>query len=72
LSVQSNGRWVLVPQELHKPLDQALAVTRRGKRESEARRFAEFINGQLARPIMRKYGFILPGEEPNQLASPRK
>jgi molybdate transport system substrate-binding protein len=64
LSVQSKGRWVLIPQELHKPLDQALAVLKGTKHEQEARQFAAFINGPVGRPVMRKYGFILPGEQP--------
>jgi molybdate transport system substrate-binding protein len=62
LSVQSNGRWILIPEELHKPLDQALAVLKRTRREQQARRFLAFINGEQGRPIMRKYGFVLPGE----------
>lgn len=62
LSVRSNGRWTLIPEELHKPLDQALAVIKGARLELEARRFAEFINGTQGRPTMRKYGFILPGE----------
>jgi len=63
LSVQGQGRWVLIPQELHKPIDQALAVIRGTQHEQEARRFVAFINGPEGRLIMRKYGFILPGEE---------
>ncbi len=65
LSMQGKGKWVLIPQELHKPLDQALAVIKTTKRESQARQFAAFINGPQGRPIMRKYGFVLPGETPN-------
>lgn len=64
LSVQSNGRWVLIPSEQHKPLNQALAVIKGTKHEAEARRFAAFINSAKGRAVMRKYGFILPGEEP--------
>jgi len=62
LSVRSNGRWALIPEELHKPLDQALAVIKGARLEREARRFAEFINSEQGRSTMRKYGFILPGE----------
>jgi molybdate transport system substrate-binding protein len=62
LSVQSKGRWILIPEELHRPLDQALAVLKRTRREQQARKFAAFINGEQGRPIMRKYGFVLPGE----------
>jgi molybdate transport system substrate-binding protein len=35
---------------------------KRTRREKQARQFAEFINSQQGRPIMRKYGFVLPGE----------
>lgn len=64
LSVQSDGRWVLIPEETHRPLNQALAVIKSTRHEREARLFAAFINGATGRPVMRKYGFILPGEEP--------
>ncbi len=64
LSKQSRGRWVLVPAELHRPLNQALAVVRGTKHEPEARRFAAFVNSAEGRAVMRKYGFVLPGEEP--------
>jgi molybdate transport system substrate-binding protein len=62
LSVGSNGHWSLIPEELHKPLDQALAVIKGSRFELDARRFAEFINSTQGRTTMRKYGFLLPGE----------
>lgn len=65
LSTQSKGRWVLIPAELHKPLNQALAVIRGSKNEQEARRFAAFVNSEQGRAVMRKYGFVLPGEALN-------
>jgi molybdate transport system substrate-binding protein len=64
LSTQSKGRWVLIPAGLHKPLNQALAVVKGTKHEQEARRFAAFVNSAQGRAVMRKYGFVLPGEEP--------
>lgn len=63
LSLGSDGQWVLIPEELHKPLDQALAVIKGTKHEQEARQFALFINSPPGRTIMRKYGFTLPGEK---------
>jgi ABC-type molybdate transport system substrate-binding protein len=44
LSVQSKGHWKLIPQELHKPIDQALAVIKKTKLEQDAKhsRFAQF------------------------------
>jgi molybdate transport system substrate-binding protein len=64
LSTQSKGRWVLIPAEMHKPLNQALAVIKGTKHEQEARRFAAFVNSAQGRALMRRYGFVLPGEEP--------
>ena len=60
------GRWTLIPQDMHPPIDQALAVVKATPHEAAARDFAAFVNGPQGRPIMRKYGFILPGEEPVQ------
>ena len=51
------GRWFLVPERLHRPLDQALAVIRGSAHEREARAFAAFVNGAQGRQILRKYGF---------------
>jgi molybdate transport system substrate-binding protein len=65
LSMQSDGHWVLISEELHKPIDQALAVIKSTKHEQQARQFV-FINSPHGRSIMRKYGFALPGETPIQ------
>lgn len=62
LSTTSQGRWTLVPDDLHNPLNQALAVIKGTSHEAQARQFAQFINGPQGRPIMTKYGFSLPGE----------
>lgn len=63
LTINSNGTWKLVPGELHDPLNQALAVIKGAKNEASARKFAAFINGPEGRRVMRRYGFVLPGEE---------
>ena len=62
LSLRSDGQWFLIPEELHNPLEQALAVIKETKNEREAREFARFVMGPQGREIMRKYGFTLPGE----------
>lgn len=63
LSLQEEGRWALIPEHLHAPIDQALAVVTDSRQQAAARAFAGFINGPAGRPIMRDYGFVLPGEE---------
>lgn len=62
LSIGSDGRWILIDETLHEPLDQALAVIAATDHEPEARAFVEFVNSEHAREIMRRYGFVLPGE----------
>lgn len=64
LSIQSNGNWTLIPAELHPnhPLLQMAAVVGGTQREPEARRFIAFVNSAPGHAIMKKYGFILPGE----------
>ncbi|HZS46350.1 MAG TPA: molybdate ABC transporter substrate-binding protein [Blastocatellia bacterium] len=63
LSVSSNGRWILIPQELYKPIDQSVAVLKGTKHEKDARAFVQFINQPVSREIMKKYGFKLPLEQ---------
>ena len=51
-----------VDPALHRPLDQAVAVVRRSARPELALAFIQFVNGPEGRPIMKRYGFALPGE----------
>lgn len=54
--------WTLIDDDLHTPLRQALAVVASSSQPDAARAFAAFINGPEGRPIMQRYGFVLPGE----------
>lgn len=56
--------WTLIDGALHQPLDQALGVVTSSPHPALARDFVAFINGQFGRSVMRRYGFILPGETP--------
>ena len=60
LSMRSRGRWTLIPEELHQPLDQGLAIMKMTKNESAARTFAAFITGEQGQAIMQKYSFAFP------------
>jgi len=60
LSRQSKGRWVLISEELHQPIDQGLAVIKSTKNESAARAFGNFVTGPRGREILEKYGFAFP------------
>ncbi len=46
----------------HAPLDQVAAVVRRSARPELGAAFIQFVNGPEGRPIMKRFGFRLPGE----------
>jgi molybdate transport system substrate-binding protein len=54
--------WTPIPPALHAPLNQAVAVLRRSAHPELAQAFIAFVNGPEGRPIMKRYGFVLPGE----------
>jgi molybdate transport system substrate-binding protein len=54
--------YVPVDPGLHGRLDQAVAVVRRSARPELGLAFIQFVNGPEGRPVMREYGFLLPGE----------
>lgn len=54
--------FLLFDDKLHNPLNQAIAVVKTTQHEQAARDFIKFVNGEQGREIMKKYGFVLPGE----------
>jgi molybdate transport system substrate-binding protein len=65
LAVSSPGHYVPIDANLHDPLDQAMIACKggsKGARVNEAKAFIDFVNSEAGRAIMRKYGFLLPGE----------
>jgi molybdate transport system substrate-binding protein len=60
LSVNSKGRWVLIPEELHKPIDQGMGIIKGTQHEQAARAFSDFVKGAKGREILKKFGFTFP------------
>src|SRR5215210_5645581 len=58
--VKTAGTFALIPDEWHKPLRQR-AVVLKGAGET-ARTFYAFLQTPPARAILKRYGFVLPGE----------
>jgi molybdate transport system substrate-binding protein len=54
------GDYVLLPETLHSPLRQRMVLTRRAG--ETAALFYEYLKQAPARAILKKYGFVLPGE----------
>jgi molybdate transport system substrate-binding protein len=58
--VEKLGTFVLIPENLHEPLRQRMAlVTGAGE---TARAFYRYLQAREAREIFKRYGFTLPGE----------
>ena len=55
-------RYVPIDPKLHKPLNQVAAVVKRSARPDLGLAFIQFLNGPEGRPIMKRYGFLLPGD----------
>lgn len=66
LSIASQGRWTLIPKDMHQPLYQSMAVIKGTKHAAQARQFVTFVNGPQGHAILRKYGFTLPNETSTQ------
>jgi molybdate transport system substrate-binding protein len=62
LSIGSEGKWTLVPEELHTPIDQALGVVADSPRQAMARDIAAFITGPQGQAVLQEYGFMPPEE----------
>lgn len=65
LAVTSDGAYLPIDPALHEPLDQALVVCHGGTRRAktnEARAFVAYVGSERGRAVMRRYGFLLPGE----------
>ena len=59
-ALQGRGAYTLLPETLHEPLRQRMVLTRRAGPVAIA--FYAYMQQAAAREIMRRYGFVLPGE----------
>jgi molybdate transport system substrate-binding protein len=59
------GRWTLLDEDLHEPLEQQLVVTSDDAAlATVARRFIDHVTSGDGRAVMRRYGFLGDGEDP--------
>jgi molybdate transport system substrate-binding protein len=60
LVIRSQGKYTLIPEELHKPLDQALVACQRGNASAGGREFAKFFTSPNVKKLLVDYGFAVP------------
>lgn len=63
LVIRSGGKIIPVPENLHSPLDQAIAVLRSSPRQRQAIRFVDFVLSDTGREILSRYGYGLPARK---------
>lgn len=60
-ALKNLGTHVLIPSEWHSPLRQKMVLLRSAG--PEAKTFYRYVGNTSSRAILRRYGFILPGEQ---------
>jgi molybdate transport system substrate-binding protein len=61
--VKNQGRYWKVPSDAYPRLEQGGVILKWVKDAEAAQSFRDFIVGLKGRPLLRRYGFYLPGEE---------
>jgi molybdate transport system substrate-binding protein len=60
LAVKAEGKHIVIPEELHRPIDQGMVVCSRGKSSAAGRKFAAFVARKETVAIMERFGFAVP------------
>lgn len=61
--LKKQGRYQLIPDTLHHPLEQGFVITKRAAGNALAHKFSRYMRSPEARKIMVEYGFTLPNEQ---------
>lgn len=59
LCIGTDIEYSLIPQELHSPIEQSMAVIKGARKANEAAGLADYISGPKGRAILERYGFGL-------------
>jgi molybdate transport system substrate-binding protein len=62
LAINSKNKYTNIEESLHEPIDQAMAICEGSKQKGPAAEFVAFVNSDDGRAIMKRSGFLLPGE----------
>lgn len=61
-TLKNKGTYSKVPESLYTPLDQGFVILKKAEHNALAKTFADYVDSQPARTVLRNYGFVLPGE----------
>lgn len=57
---KNEGRSIEIDEQLHQPIDQALAVVKASGKQADARRFADFVLSDEGQTLLERYGYRRP------------
>lgn len=57
LKYKEGADWIEVDSKLYKPIDQAVVLLKGGENSEGAKAFIEFLTGEKAKEIFKKYGY---------------
>lgn len=61
-TVQPLGHYWVIPQEAHPSIDQGMVMITASKHHDGGRTFLDLFRSPNVKAIMKRYGFVLPGE----------
>jgi molybdate transport system substrate-binding protein len=61
-SLREKGSYFLIDNSSHQPLEQAYVILKQAQGNQAVHKFAEYVSTAPARNVLKKYGFVLPGE----------
>ena len=51
---------LIVDEQLHKPIDQALGILKQSKQLESAKKFDAFLAGEKGGAVLERYGYVIP------------
>jgi molybdate transport system substrate-binding protein len=62
-AMQGKGKYWIIPEEAHPPLDQGVVLISRSPHEQDAAAFLEYVKTAEAATVLRRYGFSVPEQK---------
>ncbi len=62
--MKDKGRYWIVPENLHAPIEQGAVIVRAAANPQGARQLLEFIQRPATAALLERYGFVLPDKSP--------
>ncbi|MEO6307270.1 MAG: molybdate ABC transporter substrate-binding protein [Nitrospiraceae bacterium] len=60
--MQAAGQYWEIPADAHPPIEQGAVILKGAKNQERAKAFLSFVQGAKGKAMMKRYGFIVPGE----------